>query len=280
MRNWFPTSENFPDILYDQEDNLYYETRGPVASMARREYPASYPLSESVPIDWYDFQQEEFTYGETDKEVSEVWNLNGDRFEVENISGILYHEGSPIQKQGIIELSYPEGYFEPLQYSAEIENGPIWIGGVWYRLTDGLLDRPLDSEVTSSTEYVCFGSVYCFVPVNTQDLDLPFPGVEWTIRPVSYILPEAAGAYANLFNNSWYVPIPFPKTTTVTDTDEPVANGFDMRQELTKMYYSGRWSRTFPMPHKIDNALQYSIVRTNPLIACLRYNYRLAVDRW
>lgn len=249
--------------------------------MSRREYPAPTPLIESVPIDWYDFAQAEFTYGETEKDISEVWNLDGERFAVEVIEGIICTEDHPLQKQGVVEISYPEGYFDPISFIGTVENGRIWIGGIWYYYTDGLLDRPLDLEVLSDTPYLCFGSVYCYTYVDTQTLETPFPGTEWSVRPMSYIMPLAAAAYADLYGNTWYAPIPYPKTTTVTDTLDPVANGYDMREALPRMNYNRyaqRWDGTFPMAHEIANSRPYSIVRTKPLIARLKYNYRLEVD--
>lgn len=283
MNNWFPMTNCFPDMFYDQDNNIYYETRGPVASMARREYPAEYPLTKSVPLEWYDFVQNKFTYGPTEENIEDVWNLDGEHFDVENINGILFYKGKPIQKQGTIETSYPAGYADALDFSDEIENGRVLIGNTWYYLTDGLLDRPLDQEVTSGTPYLCHGSIYCFVEVNTQDLEYQFTGTEWTVRPVSYILPSAMGAYADLQGNSWYSPIPYPKKTVVEDTLDPVANGFDMRTDLPRLFYNRykyRWAGTFPMAHNIDNSIQYGIIRTKPLIARLHYNYRLEVEEW
>jgi hypothetical protein len=272
-------------MFYDQETNLYYKTLGPPATMAYRPYPVSYPLQASCPLDWYAFAQENFTYGPVeDQNITEVWDLKGQQYDVYVVGGLLFHNGFPLQKQGVIATSLPQGYSGNIPFEGPFEIGPVLIDKVWYEIKDnaGKLDRPLDSEVLKDQPYLCFGSVYCYTEVNTSDLGLPFPGTFWSVRPVSYhpMLPKCVGAYADLQQNSWYVPIPFPKKTMVDDLQEPLANGYDMAKELSKIFYNrhlGRWGKTFPLPHRVQNSYKYSIVRTKPLIAKLRYNYRLAI---
>jgi len=284
MKDWFPDPPATPGIFYSQEKNVYMESRGPVASMAYRPYPVTYPLSKSVPLEWYDFGQERYTYGvvEPDQDVDRVWNLQGTEFEVMNLDGILFYEGETLQKNGVFQISYPAGFHEDLDFQRK-EDGRILIGDRWYMLTGSKLDRPLDVPVPSGTPYLCFGSVYCFRYVNTQAFDTPFPGAQWTTRPVSYILPNHAAAYADLFPNSWYVPIPFPKKTFVEKLPEPKANGYAMRAEVTRINYDrygARWAGTFPMAHSMDNSLPYGTVRTRPLTVRLKHNYRMEVKEW
>lgn len=269
MLNWFPDwydGEILPPyIFYSQQHNLYYACYGGINTIGRRELP----YDVSGPQQLYTHSHTPFTFGEYngDDGPLTVWNLAGTSFDVTAHDGLLWLGDETLQKTGVFDETYPQGYEGAVTFE-RAEDGPILIGGIWYILSGSTLDRPLDVEVPSGTTYACYGSVYCFHEVT---LETSFPGTMNSARPLSYWSKGNMMACADLNSNTWYVPIPFPKSTCDPKVTQ---NGFTVIEDIPRFSYDRgeqRWGGTFPMAHYVTKG----IIRTDPLIVRLRKDYRM-----
>ena len=278
---WFPELYNQvaePLFMFKPEYNLYYAAYGPENTMSCRPHP---PAAGVNPEEIYDFAQIRFTWGDAfgdeGTELFQIWDLDGNDYTVKVSNGILvFDDGLPLQPQDEIGLDYAKGTQEDMS----IPDGVIIINSIQYDFLDGKPTTPLQLDVKSGSIWKQLEKIYCYREINSQDLELSFPGSAWSLRPISYhqLSPLVAATYADGYWDQWFFPIPFPYTTHSNDKDVVADNGYSMLERVPQGTYNRsdyRWEGTFPMAHDIDTPLAYGLVRADPIVVKLRKRYRM-----
>jgi len=77
--------------------------------------------------------------------------------------------------------------------------------------------------------------------ISDEELSIPLPGTEWSIRPHTFhtLSPMKASAYIDLYNFNWANPLPYPEATVIEDCEEAQINGFLTPKALTshRLFY-------------------------------------------